>query len=229
MLVLSLLIGTAAGALLLSHARLARSVSERVARNDVSRVALHILPAELRLLEPRADIRAAGGDSITARWIRSTGVVCAVSGGVMWIRLRGMRLPDISKDSMLIAAAGGDRIADLTGAVATTAGCGAAAAERIYRVPVRDSAPAHGAVVIFETGSYYLAQRALRYRVGGEGRQPLTDELLQDAGSALAIQQDQSAGSARLHLTLELTPGSLQRTARSATLSLPFVNTRPQR
>jgi hypothetical protein len=34
-----------------------------------------------------------------------------------------------------------------------------------------------GVLLLFESGNYYLSSRALRYRIGAAGRQPLTPDL----------------------------------------------------
>jgi hypothetical protein len=46
-------------------------------------------------------------------------------------------------------------------------------------------------VLIFESGTYYLRDRALRYRIGSEGRQPITDERF--ASGRGAVMHDAAA------------------------------------
>jgi hypothetical protein len=228
MLVLAVLVGAIMCAALLSQVRLARSVGERVARNDAARSTLHIMPAELRSLDPSRDIRAAAADSIAARWVRGSGIVCAASASDLWVRMTGMRQPDPAKDSVLIVSVAGDRVAGMEWAGMDMTGCGGAAADPVYRirganVPT-DAALAGSAVLVFESGTYYLSQRALRYRVGGEGRQPLTDEALLDAGSAMRIAAPAATFPATFRLSLTLKPGAGQSGSRTAGIVQPFVN-----
>jgi hypothetical protein len=51
-------------------------------------------------------------------------------------------------------------------------------------------------VLLFESGTYHIANRALRYRLGTEGRQPLTDELIDDRRSGFST----DAGGFRVRL-----------------------------
>jgi hypothetical protein len=45
-------------------------------------------------------------------------------------------------------------------------------------------------MLIFESGSYHLSSRALRYRIGAAGRQPLTAEALHLPGSRFTALDD---------------------------------------
>jgi hypothetical protein len=228
-LVISALVGATMCAALIAQSRVVRAIGERVAFNDAARTTLHILPAEIRALDPLRDVRAAGADSIAGRWIRSTGVVCAADATALWVRLRGMRQPDPAKDSMLVMTGSGEEAYTLQGIAPDPAGCeaqtGVDPEDEVFRVALA-AIPSAGAVAVFETGTYYLSQRALRYRVGAEGRQPLTEEFFMDAGSGLAITPPDSMGIVRLRLTVALRRGEQQRasTGRTEVLTVLLPN-----
>ncbi|HEX6693565.1 MAG TPA: hypothetical protein VF035_02560 [Longimicrobiales bacterium] len=229
MLVLAVLVGAIMCGALLSQVRLARSISERVARNDAARSALHIVPTELRTLDPSTDIRAAAADSIAARWVRSSGIVCAGAPPDLWVRMTGMRQPDPSKDSVIIVRAGSDRVVGIDAVAPDASACVGVGSGPVYRIRSADmaadtNAVVGGAALVFESGTYYLSQRALRYRVGAEGRQPLTDEALRDAGSAMRIDGAAGPFPATFRITLELRPGTGQTGSRTAGVVQPFVN-----
>jgi hypothetical protein len=173
------LTATLAGGICLAQLRLARNVAERAANADAVRVALTVLDGEARRITP-ADVRAAAADSVAMRSFRGIGVGCHVDAENIFVRYRGDRLPDSRKDSVLVTRGdGADQVRallDVSGA--TAADCAARSGEVLLRLrlsgPVRDPA----VFVVFESGSYYVTGRALRYRLGAEGRQPLTAELL---------------------------------------------------
>ena len=83
-----------------------------------------------------------------------------------------------------------------------------------------------GAALVFESGTYYLSQRALRYRIGAEGRQPLTDELLRDAGSAMAMSAATMTSPASVSLTLQLRSPLQQSAGRMTRATTLFMTSR---
>ena len=85
---------------------------------------------------------------------------------------------------------------------------------------------AGGAALVFESGTYYLSQRALRYRAGAEGRQPLTEEVMRDAGSTMLLVGAANAQPAIFRLDLETRPGPWQSAGRLSAVIQPFVNGR---
>jgi hypothetical protein len=224
-LALSALIAACLAAALLTQSRVVRAVSERVAYNDVSRVVLHVLPAELRWLDPARDIRAFSHDSIAARWVRASGTICAVQGSMVWLRLRGMRQPDDGKDSLLVITAADERVLPLNTTASDDTRCHAGDGERIYRTTM-NAPPAGAVVLIFESGTYYVTQHALRYRIGGEGRQPLTAELLRDAGTRLELAPADSSHTARFQITLALSGGHLYADGHPRDFSMLLPNAR---
>ncbi len=205
-LALSVLVGAALCTALITQGRLARAVAQRIAHNAAARFTLHVLPAELRYADPATDVRVAAADSIAGRWVRSTGVVCDVQGTVAWLRLRGIRAPDATKDSLLLVGDAGEIVVRPLTWAADDAHCATQPGERVYRTSTASAVPRAAVALIFESGTYYLSQRALRYRLGGEGRQPLTEEFLRDAGSGIALIPSGSMFAATFRLTIELRP-----------------------
>lgn len=223
---LAVLVGAAICSAIITQSRLARSVAERIAFNNALRAAVHILPAELRFIDAASDLRAAGGDSVAGRWTRSSGIVCATAGSNIWVRLIGMRQPDATKDSILIINADGERAYPIMSATMDAAGCAGDAGETIYRLRVTTAATA-GVVAIFESGSYYLAQRALRYRVGAEGRQPLTEEYFTDGASGIELQHDDTAAAARFVIDIALKPQLSHTSGRITRHTITLLNSIP--
>lgn len=162
-------------ALLHAQAALIRNTSEHIAVDETIRSARTIMTSELRALTP-ADFHAMARDSIAMRIFRGLGIVCDYSAGRLLVRYQGLRLPDFTKDSILVF--GEHRTGTFAGVTETNAGCPPRPDEQILIIsssmPIRP-----GAVLLFyETGAYHLSAKALRYRRGLEGRQPLTDERI---------------------------------------------------
>jgi hypothetical protein len=211
------LVGMTAGALfivlltglLAAELRRARTAAEHTARQDALRVSWSVIGAELRFLAA-ADIHALGGDSIAIRAIRGLLLPCAPNV----YRFRGMRLPDPAKDSV-VAVVSGAALAFRAGAQPPADACGEPVHEsgsgaRLYSLP--DPAPFEP-LLLFEPGAYHLQGRALRYRLGGEGRQPLTGEWFDNAGSGLA-------GDATALARLRLAPRRVRSTHEAATAAV---------
>jgi hypothetical protein len=186
---------------------------------------MHIVPSELRSSDPRTDIRASASDSIAARWFRGSGPVCDVSGTDVWVRMRTMRDPDPVKDSLLLIGPAGEKSSAISSVVSDPAHCPGADGDEVYRIAVNPVSPVSDAVaaMFFESGSYYLSQRALRYRLGGEGRQPLTEEFMRDAGSSFAFSVD-TLGASTFHIQILLKPGMQYATGRSRQLTVFLPN-----
>ena len=172
-LTITLLIGSVLLGLLLAQLALARMTAQQAYTAEAVRTASHVLAAEVRRARPQ-DVRALARDSLAIRSFRGTGIVCSASGADVHVRYRGERLPDARKDSVLLLPS--ERAVQLVDARAATAGCAVQPGERALtlRLPVMSADDV--AVLIFEPGAYYLTASALRYRLGGEGRQPLTTE-----------------------------------------------------
>ena len=163
---------------LAAHAHVRTRVSQeqlRSARMDALRAVRVVLRDELGAGLADVDWTVFPPDSIRLRAFRGTGWPCRSPEGDLTIPVRweGIRAPDSSKDSVLVL--GGDgawRVVDLV-AVTGAGPCVAWTLDALVPSPVL--------LRLFESGSYHLGSGALRYRRGGGGRQPLTEDVLQGA------------------------------------------------
>jgi hypothetical protein len=172
---------TAACAVLVhSQSRLARTVSENSAADETLRTTRMILRAEFQDIAP-IDVRSIADDSVAARVFRAWAIVCDVDSTLATLRYRGIREPEADKDSLLVL--GEEHAVAFAQAVLPREPCSVLAGEE--RIAVRTARPLrrNAVVLLFESGTYHLATRALRYRRGLEGRQPITDELIDDRTS----------------------------------------------
>ena len=149
---------------------------QRLAASDAARVAHVVLRAELLPLVPARDVAGWSEDSLRIRAFRGAAIVCAQDPGRVVVRYRGMRNPDTTKDSLLVLDADGERTLALA-STAAGSGCAAQPGDTLLRWTGID-APAGTVLLLFESGAYSPGSRALRYRRGRGGRQPLTDEVL---------------------------------------------------
>jgi prepilin-type N-terminal cleavage/methylation domain-containing protein len=159
--------------------RVARQVAARTATTDAVRLTIHVLGGETRRMVP-ADVRALAAESLAVRAFRGVALVCPATGDHVFVRYRGDRAPDPRKDSALVVTPGREpTVVAMTDArrASGMAPCVARAGEEVLRLTVPAPVDDAAAMLVFETGSYYLSARALRYRLGSEGRQPLTPEL----------------------------------------------------
>ena len=165
-------------------ARVRVSHAHLVTRSEV--LAAVRLAGSLLRLETSTGTRgrdwAISGEALSLRAFRGTGLVCGTLSGADTVvaSYKGYRRPDPSKDSVLLVYPDGSRgVAVLRGwAAAPDTLC--AGGPLVGRVVLRlGSAVPTGAVIarVFERGSYTFSRRALRYRRGAGGRQPLTPEL----------------------------------------------------
>jgi prepilin-type N-terminal cleavage/methylation domain-containing protein len=180
-LVVALTIGAILATLLFgalaAQVRLARAAAGRAAGSDALRTAAHVLSGEARRMSFR-DVRAMSAESVAIRAFRGTAVVCSMTGMHAGVRYRGDRLPDPRKDSVIIIADDGTETGlALRDARSGSQSCDAAAGEAVQLWTLSDSVGGAVAMLLFESGSFYLSNRALRYRIGNEGRQPLTPEV----------------------------------------------------
>jgi prepilin-type N-terminal cleavage/methylation domain-containing protein len=165
--------------LLAAQVRLARDVARRTAAADAVRVSNGVLAGELRRMAAQ-DLRALATDSMAIRAFRGAAVPCARAGADLIVRYRGERLPDPRKDSVLVIdASAAERTARLTDVRSAPAqSCSAGDGEVVATLSLAPSPDSAALLLLFEPGSYHLSRRALRYRLGAEGRQPITAELL---------------------------------------------------
>ncbi len=171
---------------------LLRRMGGRAERLDAVRVARHVLGQEARAASGEG-AWSAGQDSLALRSFRGHALVCAASAGKeeLTVAVEGVRAPEPGKDSVLLLRANG-----LVEALAL-----------LDRRPLRDPCPAGAgpleawvlsgpaprdavAARWFERGSYHLTGRALRYRRGLGGRQPLTPEVLSTPPSGFTLAGD---------------------------------------
>ncbi len=176
-----LLVLVLTGALLASAAGTvrhdARLVRAQRAGADVGDAVLTVravLRGELRWAEPRTDLALDGPGALTLRAARGLAIVCRRDGDDLVVRYRGLRVPEPAKDSVL--GIGDDRAAGLRHAARAPGACPVEPGETAYLWRLDEPARA-GAFLLFESGSYHLADSAFRYRRGRSGRQPLTPEV----------------------------------------------------
>ena len=181
------LIGTLATSLLVMQARLLVRGATRVESLDALRTATLLMPMELRA-HAMPDLHAVGGDSAAIRAFRGTGLVCDVRTGASSIRYRGWRLPDATKDSVLIVTRVPEHAAAIAAVSHGGSPCIALPGETIFDVALgSDSLQLEDVVLVFEPGAYHLSTGALRYRAPGGTRQPLTADVLRGAGFGLMM------------------------------------------
>lgn len=192
-----------------AQSRLARRLAELVSRAEAERIASNLLPAELRWAAA-TDLRTDGTDSVRARIFRGVAVPCG--GAWSW---SGLRAPAPDKDSALIVTAAGESVAAVTAAAEHTP-CGG------YQLTL-SRPPAPGVLLVFETGTYYLRDRALRFRTGAEGRQPLTEEWFRDADTQLL----RGAAGLPAGLQLGVRPAADGRTVELRRVSWTLANALP--
>lgn len=173
----------------------ARTHAARTLDAEAVRVPTTVLRRELRTLDPRADVAAVARDTLTVRAVRGGGVVCGREPDALTVRYRGVRAPDPDKDSVLLvdALSGVEIAAALAGTVTDPDGCAPYDGETVYRWTTTATAPPGTVVLLFESGSYHLVDRAFRYRRGLGGRQPLTTERIDVDGSGFAWSPDGTA------------------------------------
>lgn len=157
---------------------------------ETERLAWHVLAREVGSGVAVRDWTLDKPTVLVLRAFRGVAEVCAATaapeGGL--VGYRGMRVPDPSKDSLLLMTASGDwRVARLTSRAASKETCASGSAGAVERW--RWDPPVAGVLLarVFERGSYHLEDRAVRYRTGDAGRQPLTPEVLGSRGNGFAF------------------------------------------
>lgn len=217
--------------------QLAREQQARTVQADAARTVFTVLPAELRVLNPATDIHGLGPDSVAARLFRGIAVTCGAGGSGTIVRYRGMRAPDPAKDSVLLLPAPGQETAlSLTAAgplgatdsaSAAASSCAAAEGFELARWSLDTQPPPAALLLLFESGSYFLTNRAFRYRLGAAGRQPLTAEVFDDRVSAFT---PGGAGPSWIDLSLATNPELFAPGAavHRYQIRVPFLNSGPE-
>jgi hypothetical protein len=207
------LLGAALCGLLITQLRIARSLTDRAQAGEAVRLTAAVLQGEARRLAA-ADVRGLAADSLAIRAFRGAGVPCHSADATVHVRYRGDRLPEPAKDSVLavrvVAAGAGAAVALLDARAGAHDMCSAGPGERVLQLRLAEPLDSAAVVLVFESGRYFISNRALRYRIGAEGRQPLTAELLL-AGSRFEPAAD---GQIRLRL--------VTRAAGTVELAAPF-------
>lgn len=169
---------TAVGRTRLAHAR----TMERADALSAVRLTGALLRVETEAGRAGEDWVVDGG-SLTLRAYRGTGLVCGEyeAPGVLVVSYGGYRRPDPTKDSVEVVYGDGARaVAELTALTPGAPTCWGAPLEGSLALELGVPVPSGGVLArVFEHGAYSLSDRALRYRRGAGGRQPLTPEILE--------------------------------------------------
>jgi hypothetical protein len=181
-LVLSAFVLSALLTALIGLTRWMESLVLRSELQELVRTVWVILDEEITPGVPGRDWQIEGESAIRLRAFRGYGRVCGSPDavGAAAVAWKGLRLPDPTRDSVLVLSLdGGWRPAPLLGVGGTQGRCDLVAGER-EAVWEWDGEGIPTAVLIrfFERGRLSLEDGALRYRRGDGGRQPLTLERL---------------------------------------------------
>jgi prepilin-type N-terminal cleavage/methylation domain-containing protein len=159
-------------ATIVTQARLTSVVAHTAEATEATWIAGALLSDELRTSLREMDLTASSTDSLALRAFRGMAIVCDTADGRATARWSGTRLPQPLKDSLLH-----QERALAFSLSAMSLDCAVLPGETRV-VFETDTLVAPGDVLLlFEHGSYHLTDRALRWRAGGAGRQPLTAEI----------------------------------------------------
>lgn len=197
--------------LLAAARRTAQRLIQRSEALDTERLGWHVIAREVNAGLPSRDWRVETSRVLALRAFRGVAETCpgSASRDGALVRYAGIRLAEPAKDSLLaLTETGLWTVLRITARTPALSGCPAwpgAAVERWSWEP-----PAPGVVLarVFERGSYHLEDKAIRYRSGEGGRQPLSEEVL-ESGTFAAT----SAGL-ELHLRLRVDERTLWDTSR---------------
>lgn len=189
-LLLTLLLVHVAWSVTASQRAAAARLVHRSGTLDAERAVWWVLTEETGPGLAGRDWEVARAGVLRVRAFRGGGATCpevAVAEGWVAVRYRGWRVPDPTKDSVLYVDAGGRRgVAELVERTRGDVPCELREGEHGEWLRLGAPPAARPVVVrVFETGSYHLEDRAFRYLRGRAGRQPLTAEVLDRAGTAL--------------------------------------------
>lgn len=176
MILTSILMAIMAG-ILMTQMRLARLAADETAAAEAVRATSVILSAEVRRTTP-ADVIAWSSDSLAIRGFRGSALPCGTTTSGTLVRYSGDRMPDPAKDSVLVISQAAEAVTALHGWNASAGSCATQPGETVLELQTGSPLPLESALLVFESGSYHLSAGALRYRIGGGGRQPLTIAVL---------------------------------------------------
>jgi hypothetical protein len=211
-----------------AQSRLARTAGDLAEAASARRTAAAVLERELRNATAGEDPLAVAADSAALRIQRGVAIVCGHGSASVHVRYRGLRAPDPAKDSLLrLERAGTREHAVALAAVSTvsTPQCSAAPGEDVFALTPDSGYVAGDVLLVFERGTYALTSRALRYRRGAGGRQPLTAEVFLDDSTDIALLAARETVAVRVRLTA----GDAARPSRGIagrTIRLPLLNVR---
>jgi hypothetical protein len=157
--------------------RLARVTAEQAVATEAVRTVTSVLSGEARRMMA-ADVSADSDDSLAIRAFRGTGLPCGTTTTGVLVRYVGDRVPDPAKDSILILGALPEFGTPLFDSAPAAGTCSSLPGEAVLEWRTGGTVPPGSVLLLFESGSYHLSTRALRYRIGPGGRQPLTTEAL---------------------------------------------------
>ena len=180
-LLLLTLVVLGAWGVLVRHGNAGKAVALRAEALEMVRTLAWLLPRELSSSRAGSDWELRDPAYLQLRAFRGLGLkVDLPSGPGAWmVCYGGTRVPVPEKDSVLLLGSDGRwRAHDLRGRSSTGDPCPGWPGRKVEGWVLF---PAPGDAIlgrVFETGSYHLADGALRYRRGEGGRQPLTPERL---------------------------------------------------
>ncbi|MGH7448316.1 MAG: hypothetical protein ACRELT_12185 [Longimicrobiales bacterium] len=161
----------------MAQMRLARVTAERSVATESARTVNAVLSGEGRRMTA-GDVTAWSTDSLAIRAFRGSGLPCGTTTGGVLVRYGGDRMPDATKDSVLIVEPPGESGTVLLDSAPAAGMCPSEAGETVLEWRVAAAVPQGAVLLVFESGSYHLNGRAFRYRIGAGGRQPLTPAAL---------------------------------------------------
>jgi hypothetical protein len=185
-----------------------RTVASRLS-SDMDILSARRLTALVIGKELRAGVRGRdwirpGPDSLSLRAFRGWGLVCGLGSelGSVAVAYHGERAANPAKDSVLVLGAEGWRRADLRQRAVAPGSCDADLGGRSELWTL--DPPVTGPLVarVFERGSYHIGGKALRYRRGRGGRQPLTSDVFDSDRSGIVAEADRVV----LRLVVDPTP-----------------------
>ena len=145
-----------------------------------TRAARHVLTRELRVLGPGEMAWRLPADSLNVRAYRGVALVCPghLAAGKISVAWEGLRAPEAAKDSVwVLGDRGEESVLGLSETLPRAVPCGAPSGASGATWVLSGPPPAHPVLALyFERGAFHLSDRALRYRRGDGGRQPVTPE-----------------------------------------------------
>ncbi len=149
---------------------------------EAARTVWVVLDEELRPGEPGRDWWPTGdGEGVRLRAFRGIARPCGeeeVGSARRTVLFRGRRAPDPQRDSVLVLGEDGGWRAFHLERVESGSGCDPMPGEVVQRWSWDGAGSSPPLLLrLYESGSYHLADRALRYRRGTGARQPLTPEV----------------------------------------------------